>query len=112
MTGSDKRHFDIENFVEVVSQENRRHVMIKNSTITKLGLSIAITILFGFSAIAAPKRSNSLSKRPMAYQRIAPVPSDYREPFVNSIGGSGLYHNHVLPDGTVTGPIGPEVNGG
>jgi hypothetical protein len=25
---------------------------------------------------------------------------------------SGPYHQEVLPDGTVTGPIGPETNGG
>jgi hypothetical protein len=24
----------------------------------------------------------------------------------------GIYHQDVLPNGTVTGPIGPEVNGG
>jgi hypothetical protein len=86
--------------------------MTKNSTITKLGLSVSISILLSVSAIAAPKRSNSLNKRPVTYQRIVPVPLDYREPFVNSVGGGGIYHNHVLPDGTVTGPIGPDVNGG
>jgi hypothetical protein len=24
----------------------------------------------------------------------------------------GIYHQEVLPNGTVTGPLGPEVNGG
>jgi hypothetical protein len=25
---------------------------------------------------------------------------------------AGIYHQDVLPDGTVTGPLGPEANGG
>jgi hypothetical protein len=28
------------------------------------------------------------------------------------VSQSGPYHQEVLPDGTVTGPIGPETNGG
>jgi hypothetical protein len=28
------------------------------------------------------------------------------------VSQSGPYHQEVLPNGTVTGPIGPEVNGG
>jgi hypothetical protein len=29
-----------------------------------------------------------------------------------SIYQSGPYHQEVLPNGTVTGPLGPQVNGG
>jgi hypothetical protein len=29
-----------------------------------------------------------------------------------AVSVSGPYHQEVLPDGTVTGPIGPETNGG
>jgi hypothetical protein len=113
----DKYHFAIENFLEVLFRTNGRSMMTKHSTITKLGLGIAVAVLFSCSAIAAPKKSNSLHKRSLTYYRTAPVqtynrnPSN-RNPFVYSVGGRSLYHNDVLPDGTVTGPIGPEANGG
>jgi hypothetical protein len=111
MTICDKYHFAIENFLEVLSRTNGRSMMTKHSTITKLGLGIAVAVLFSCSAIAAPKKSNSLHRRSLIYYRTAPVQTYNRDPFVYSADGS-LYHNDVLPDGTVTGPIGPEANGG
>ena len=86
--------------------------MTNNSTITKLWLGGAVTIILISSAIAAQKKSNTLSKRPMTYYRAAPVPAYYREPSGFSISQGGIYHNDVLPDGTITGPIAPHANGG
>jgi hypothetical protein len=59
--------------------------MNKNMTVAKLVLSSIFAMLVSGSAFA--------EKHPIGY-------------------GGGIYHNEVLPNGTVTGPIGPQVNGG
>jgi hypothetical protein len=86
--------------------------MNKNSTITKLVLGIAISILVVGQAFAAKRKSNSSFNRSMINYRAAPVQTYYRVPFGYSISQGGIYHNDVLPDGTVTGPIAPHANGG
>jgi hypothetical protein len=109
---SDNYHFVSSAFSKVHSQTNWRTCMTNDSTITKLWLAVALAILFTSSAIAAQKKQNTLYKRPATYYRAAPVPALYREPFGYSISQGGIYHNDVLPDGTLTGPIAPHANGG
>jgi hypothetical protein len=70
--------------------------MRTNLTMTILVLGIMVDALVNSPAFAASKKSNPL------YSRGAPVQTFQ----------GGLYHNDVLPGGTITGPIGPEVNGG
>jgi hypothetical protein len=47
----------------------------------------------------------------LVYYRIAP---DLRNHVPYEVGNTdyGLYRQFILPDGTVTGPIGPDANGG
>jgi hypothetical protein len=72
--------------------------MNKNLTVTKLVLGIMVATLVGSPALAAPRKSNRTVT--------GPVPIGY------SVNQGGMFHNNVLPGGTVTGPLGPEVNGG
>ena len=59
--------------------------MNKNLTVAKLVLGAMFAMLVSVSAFAV--------QQPFGYS-------------------GGIYHNEVLPNGTVTGPIGPQVNGG
>jgi hypothetical protein len=108
----DKCHFAFLNYLKVKFQQTWRTGMNKNLTITKLALGIAVAALVISPALAAKKKSKSIYKRSTIYYRAAPVQTYNREPFDYSANGRGLYHNDLLPDGTVTGPIGPDVNGG
>jgi hypothetical protein len=86
--------------------------MNENLTISKMVLGISIAALVISPAFAATKKSNSSHRRSVIYYRPAPLQTYYRAPFVYSISQGGIYHNDVLPDGTVTGPIAPHANGG
>jgi hypothetical protein len=59
--------------------------MNKNLTVVKLILGVLFAMLVSGSVFAV--------QQPFGYN-------------------GGIYHNEVLPNGTVTGPIGPQVNGG
>ena len=78
--------------------------MNKNLTITKLVLGITVAALVSSPAFAAQKKSPSIHK---TFNRAAP---GQMVPF--SVSPAGLYHNDVLPGGTITGPLGPNANGG
>jgi hypothetical protein len=81
--------------------------MKNNSTTHKLGLGIVLAALAICPEFAVSQTSHA-SSRP---NRITPELPDYRG--LNQLGPSyGPYRNLVLPDGTVTGPVGPDVNGG
>jgi hypothetical protein len=81
--------------------------MKENLTKSKLGLGIALAALVIFTEFAASQTSH-------ASPRLNRITSDL--PYYgghNQPGPSyGPYRNLLLPDGTVTGPIGPDVNGG
>jgi hypothetical protein len=83
--------------------------MNKNLTLTKLVLGITVATLILGPALAAPRKSHSLQNR---HYRAAPVQTYFGEPLGYGAGQSGPYHKDVLPDGTITGPISPDVNGG
>jgi hypothetical protein len=81
--------------------------MKRNSTTHKLGLGIVLAAVVISTEFAASQASYALS-RP---NRITPELPYYRG--LHQLGPSyGPYRSFVLPDGTVTGPIGPDVNGG
>jgi hypothetical protein len=81
--------------------------MEKNSKTHQLGLGIVLSVLMIGTAFAVSQTSYALS-RP---KPIAPELPYYRAP--NQLDPSyGPYRSLVLPDGTVAGPIGPDVNGG
>jgi hypothetical protein len=67
--------------------------MNNNLAITKIVLGITVAALISSSAFAAQKRSRAIQNPVTVIQ-------------------GGLYHNDVLPNGTVTGPLGPHANGG
>jgi hypothetical protein len=67
--------------------------MNNNLAITKLVLGITVAALISSSAFAAPRKPRSIQNPVTVIQ-------------------GGLYHNDVLPNGTVTGPLGPHANGG
>jgi hypothetical protein len=81
--------------------------MKKNSITHKLGLGIGIGALAICTEIAVSQTSHALPR----LNRTRPELPYYHGP--HQLGpGYGLYRNLVLPDGTVSGPIGPDVNGG
>jgi hypothetical protein len=75
--------------------------MIKRSKITKLGFAA----LVGGCAITTVSLSEANAARHYypQYSVESQVPSQYQ---------SGPYHEDRLPDGTLTGPIAPDANGG
>jgi hypothetical protein len=74
---------------------------------TKLGLTIVAAVLVNGTEFATSQATHALPK----LNRITPELPYYRGSDQLS-PGYGPYRNLVLPDGTVTGPIGPDVNGG
>jgi hypothetical protein len=86
--------------------------MTRNSAMIKLGLGIAVTVFALDPASAARKSFHALALRPIIYYRSAPAQIYNRVPFGYTASQNGLYDNHALPDGTITGPLAPESNGG
>jgi hypothetical protein len=85
-----------------------------NSKTTKQGLALTAALLAGCASLATPyltQTANAAPRRAVVYYRIVP---DWRNHAPHELTNSdyGLYRQFVLPDGTVTGPIGPEANGG
>ena len=81
--------------------------MKKILTKRKLEPGIALASLVIFTEFAASQTSYALPR----LNRITPELPYYGGH--NQPGPShGPYGNFLLPDGTVTGPIGPDVNGG
>jgi hypothetical protein len=79
----------------------------------RFGLSRSVAILVISQVFAAQKKSNASRNQPMMYYRNAPAQTYYRVPFSYSVSQGGIYHNDVLLNGTVTGPLGPDnPNGG
>jgi hypothetical protein len=76
--------------------------MNRNLTIAKLVLVITVAVLAISPASSAKKR----------FHRATLVQTNYLAPIGYTVSQGGIYHNDVLPNGTVTGPIGPEANGG
>jgi len=88
--------------------------MASNPKTTKQGpILTAVLLACGASlAIAClSEAANSAPRRSRVYYRIVP---DWRNhvPYEVGVSDSGPYHQDILPDGTVTGPIGPDANGG
>jgi hypothetical protein len=79
---------------------------------TKLGLGLVVTVLVFDPTNAARKNFHAFALRPMIYYRSAPAQIYYRVPFGYTASQNGLYSNDALPDGTITGPLAPEANGG
>ena len=68
------------------------------STLSKLGSRFVLTALAGGITIASVGLSQAANAAGGSYHRTSVQ--------------SGPYHQDVLPDGTLTGPIGPDANGG
>jgi hypothetical protein len=85
-----------------------------HAKITRKGLILSATLLACFSTIAALS-ANAAPKRPLrserVYYRAAPQWQNHK-PFEVGDRDYGIYQQFILPDGTVSGPIGPEANGG
>jgi hypothetical protein len=86
--------------------------MSKKPAIAKIVLGIIAAVLVSSEAPAVRRKAHSLHKRPLTYYRAIPVQRYRWVPFGYSISQGGPYHKDVLPDGTITGPIAPEANGG
>jgi hypothetical protein len=89
-------------------------VMKKNPKTTKHGLVIAAALLAGGASLAVlylSQTADAAPRQPLVYYQAV---SEWRNhvPYETSNTSYGLYQQFVLPDGTVTGPIGPHANGG
>jgi hypothetical protein len=85
--------------------------MKKSSMITKLGLRLTVSSLASFASFAALDLSETANAAPRQYYHAAPewnhtVPSEIGN------GDYGPYPNHLSPNGTLTGPIATDANGG
>jgi hypothetical protein len=78
--------------------------MKQRSKVTKLGLAA----LLGSTALIAIGISETANAAPRhSYRQYS---TDRPVPYWT--GERGPYHRDILPDGTVTGPIAPDANGG
>jgi hypothetical protein len=86
--------------------------MKPNPKTVKKGLILAAALLTGFSSLATSYLSQAAyaaPKRSLVYYRVAP----WRNHVPHEAGYSDYgIRQFVLPDGTVTGPIAPDANGG
>jgi hypothetical protein len=64
-----------------------------------------------FSTAYLSQAANVAPRQSLVYYRIVP---DLRNHAPHDVGNTdyGLYRQFILPDGTVTGPISPDANGG
>jgi hypothetical protein len=88
--------------------------MKANSKTAKQGLVIAVTLVVGFTSLAAaylPQSANAARRRTVVYYRAVPYWRNH-VPYEVGYTDYGIYRQFVLPDGTLTGPIAPEANGG
>jgi len=85
-----------------------------NSKTTKKQLMLTASLLACFTSLATAylsQSANAAPRRSLVYYRILP---GLRNHVPYEVGNTdyGLYRQFILPDGTVTGPIGPDANGG
>ena len=73
------------------------------STMTKIGLSLIVASLAVSPAFAASKKYNSILKGHIIH---------HKAPFEFGASERGLHLTYTLPDGTVTGPVSLDGNGG
>jgi hypothetical protein len=85
-----------------------------NPNTTKHELVLALALLTGCTFLAAaflPLSANAAPKGAWVYYRTAPYWRNH-VPYEVGYSDYGLYRHFVLPDGTVTGPAGPDAHGG
>jgi hypothetical protein len=73
------------------------------STMTKLGFSLIAAFLTVSPAFAFSKKYNSILKGHVIHHKV---------PFEFGASERGLHLNYALTDGTVTGPVSLDGNGG
>jgi hypothetical protein len=85
-----------------------------NQETSKHGLILTLALLASFAIIAAAylhRSANAAPRRALLEYRTAPYWRNH-VPYEVGYSDYGLYRHFVLPDGTVTGPVGPDANGG
>jgi hypothetical protein len=81
--------------------------MKQNRTITQISLRFALTTLVAFTSICLSDTANAAPRQSQRYYGVTPG-------WVDQLGGGwgGPYHQDLLPNGTLTGPLAPSANGG